>query len=132
MKDKRPILYYQPHLKTFARKLRNNSTLGEKLLWNHLKRKQLKGYNFNRQKPIDCYIVDFFCTELMLAIEIDGSSHEGKEQKDAYRQQRLEKLGIHFLRFTETEVRQDTQAVTSAIERWIERKNHKRKPLPPP
>ncbi|GEO06149.1 hypothetical protein AAE02nite_38130 [Adhaeribacter aerolatus] len=55
------IIPYQPHLKQLARQLRNNSTLAEVLLWNELKGKKLNGYDFDRQKPLDAYIVDFYC-----------------------------------------------------------------------
>lgn len=85
-KSRRKILRYNPALKEKARELRNNSTRTEILLWTFLKGKQLRGYDFHRQKPIDEYIVDFFCNELMLAVEIDGVSHIGKELYDAKRQ----------------------------------------------
>ncbi|MDP2993407.1 MAG: DUF559 domain-containing protein, partial [Deltaproteobacteria bacterium] len=75
-------VYYNPKLKELARRLRNSSTLSEVLLWNHLKGKQMKGYDFHRQKPIDNYIVDFFCTKLRLIIEIDGDSHLFKGEED--------------------------------------------------
>lgn len=58
---RRKIIYYNPKLKQLARKLRNNSTLSEILLWKYLKEKQMMGYDFHRQKPLDEYIVDFFC-----------------------------------------------------------------------
>ncbi len=57
-------IYYDPKLKTLSRKLRNNSTLSEVLLWNMLKSKKMKGCQFVRQKPIDNYIVDFYCSKL--------------------------------------------------------------------
>ena len=71
MKRKR-IFQYNSKLKERARYLRSNGTLSEVLLWRHLKGKQMLGFDFDRQKPIDNYIVDFFCNELMLAIEIDA------------------------------------------------------------
>ena len=77
-KAKRNILPYNPALKDKARELRNNSTKTEILLWTFLKGRQLRGFDFHRQRPIDEYIVDFFCSELMLAIEIDGVSHIGQ------------------------------------------------------
>ncbi len=82
----------------------------------------MKGYDFHRQKPLDNYIVDFFCNELMLAIEIDGSSHEleGAYERDQERQQKLESLGIAFLRFDDRMVKQDMKSVLLAIELWIE------------
>ncbi|TYC01378.1 MAG: endonuclease domain-containing protein [Kosmotoga sp.] len=87
MKDYLP---YNPKLKELARELRKNSTLAEVLLWNELKKKKLKGYRFIRQKPIGNYIVDFFCKELFLAIEIDGSTHYEKGEEDIRRQKELE------------------------------------------
>ena len=119
---KRKPLPYNPKLKQLARQLRKNSTLSEVLLWNHLKGKQMMDYDFHRQKPIDKHIVDFFCPELMLVIEIDGSSHEieGAYEKDQQRQQRLEDLGVSFLRFDDLTVKQDIWQVLGAIEVWIE------------
>ncbi len=90
------------------------------LLWNYLKGKQLKGLDFHRQKPIGNYIVDFFCNELMLAIEIDGESHYGNERKDKERQKEIEKLGVKFLRFDESEVYFNMANVIKTIEDWVE------------
>jgi very-short-patch-repair endonuclease len=111
---------YNPVLTARARRLRNNSTLSEVLLWKELKGKQMMGYDFHRQKPIDQYIVDFFCPKLMLAIEIDGTSHIGKAEKDKKRQNKLENLGIKFLRFGDLDVKRDKEGVLRAIKRWIE------------
>lgn len=104
---RRTIIPYNPELKELARELRKSSTLSEILLWQHLKRKQMFGYDFHRQKPVDNYIVDFFCNELMLAIEIDGRRHDFEEVyvRDIARQQKLESLGIYFLRFDDREVK---------------------------
>jgi len=117
---KRKILPYDPKLKQLARNLRNNSTLSEVLLWQQLKGKQLKGFDFHRQKPIDKYIVDFFCNELSLAIEIDGSTHNEKMEADEVRQRQLESLGVHMLRFTDMEVRKGLQDVIALIGEWID------------
>jgi very-short-patch-repair endonuclease len=115
------IIPYEPHLKELARKLRNNMTGGEIILWQHLKKKQMRGYDFDRQRPIDQYIVDFYCKKLKLAIEVDGSSHDGEEaqQRDLERQLRLESLGVRFLRFPDQTVRNDIQSVLTAIDAWI-------------
>jgi very-short-patch-repair endonuclease len=81
----------------------------------------MQGYDFHRQRPIDRYIVDFFCPALMLAIEIDGLSHrlaEGRE-RDLPRQQRLEALGVRFLRFSEREVLQEMPSVLQRIAEGI-------------
>jgi len=69
------IIPYRKELKSLARKLRKNSTLSEVLLWIEIKNKQLEGFQFHRQVPMLDYIVDFYCHELKLVIEIDGDSH---------------------------------------------------------
>ena len=79
---KNEIIPYKPYLKKLARQLRLNSTLSEVLLWNELKQKKMHGYDFDRQKPIDDFIVDFYCKRLKLAIEIDGESHDHKFEED--------------------------------------------------
>ena len=114
---RKTILPYNPILRERARELRNNSTLAEILLWRHLKGKQMSGHDFDRQKPIDNFIVDFFCNDLMLAIEIDGESHNSKVDQDIERQKRLEGLGVRFLRFTDLEVKQNIEGVVSFIEK---------------
>jgi len=115
-----PQLRYNPRLKLLARELRRKSTLAEVLLWQCLSRKQRRGHDFHRQRPIDEYIVDFFCPDLMLVIEIDGDSHKLKGIEDQTRQRALEQLGVRFLRFSEQEVRRNTDGVVLAIDRWIE------------
>ena len=80
------------------------------------------GFDFNRQKPIDNYIADFFCMKLRLVIEIDGASHNFQAEYDLKRQRNLEKLGLTVLRFTEKEVRRDIQNVLRSIAMWIEGK----------
>ena len=122
---RRKIIPYNPTLKEKARQLRNNSTNTEILLWKFLKGRQMCGYDFHRQKPLDEYIVDFFCNELMLAIEIDGISHEGHEEYDKQRQQRLENLGIRFLRFDDNDVYYRTDKVLKEIEDWVKNKSSK-------
>ena len=114
------FVQYNSRLKQKARELRNDSTLSEVLLWNELKRKQMNGYDFHRQKPIDNYIVDFFCPRLMLAIEIDGTSHAFRETKDLERQKRLEGMGIEFLRFNDLDVKFRMDDVLKTLKQWIE------------
>ena len=76
---------YNPYLKEKAKELRNNSTLGEIVLWKKLKGKQCYGFDFHRQKPINNYIVDFYCNKLNLVIEVDGYSHNFKFEEDRIR-----------------------------------------------
>lgn len=113
-------IYYNSKLKTLSRELRKKGTLSEVLLWNILKGKKIKGYQFMRQKPIGDYIVDFFCNKLKLVIEIDGISHNEKSASDQIRQQKLESLGLSVLRFYEWDVKKDIHAVVRVIENWIE------------
>jgi epoxyqueuosine reductase len=122
-------IYYDPKLTARARELRNNSTLSEVLLWRELKTGRMMGFDFHRQKPIDNYIVDFFCYDLMLAIEIDGSSHDNKIEYDKFRQKKLEALGIRFLRFDDLDVKQKIENVIEEIRNWINANNT---PLVPP
>lgn len=124
MKRKR-IIPYNPKLKERANYLRKNSTLSEVLLWKYLKGKKTPGYDFDRQKPIDNYIVDFFCNELMLAIEIDGSTHNYNSEEDRKRQTKLESLGVRFLRFNDLDIKKNMSGILSVIGNWIREHTNK-------
>ena len=118
-------MYYLPYnknLKAFSRKLRNNSTLGEILLWKQLRAGKIRGFTFNRQKPLGNYIVDFYCKPLQLVIEVDGGYHFEKEQKilDAERQKILEEMDLSFLRFHDEEIRKDMEIVLRRIEQYVD------------
>ena len=130
--ERRKIYPYNPKLTQVARNLRNNSTLSEVLLWKQLKGKKMLGYDFHRQKPILNYVMDFFCHELELAIEIDGNCHDSeyKIQMDLERQKEIEKFGITFLRFDDGDVKFDINNVLRAIEGWIIDFEDKRKTHP--
>lgn len=119
---RRLILPYNKALKELARKLRKNMTVSEKLLWNELKGKKISGFDFDRQRPIDNYIVDFYCKDLMLVIEIDGIVHDNEEaeEKDKARQEKLESLDVRFLRFKDEDVKTDLSEVVRAITNWVE------------
>lgn len=113
-------IYYNPKLKPLARKLRNESTLSEILLWKEIQNRKMLGYRFTRQKPIGNYIVDFYCSELKLVLEIDGDSHiEESFEKDMKRQKWLESIGLTVLRFCDLEVKKDLNNVLMSIEGWI-------------
>ena len=114
--------HYNKKLKHLARNLRNNQTLTEKYIWTLiLKSRQLKGYQFLRQRPIGKYIADFFCKDLKLIIELDGLTHEGKEFEDIIRQKNLENTGYTVLRFKDTEVMKNIEGVQALLEEWIEK-----------
>ena len=97
------IIPYNPILKERARLLRKNMTFAEVLIWQKIRRRAL-GVQFHRQVPMLNYIVDFYCHEIGLAIEIDGSSHDHKYFYDARRQGLLEEQGVKFVRFSNDEV----------------------------
>ena len=122
-------ILYSKDLKERSRELRNNSTLAEVLLWNYLKRRKMLGYQFMRQKPIHQFIVDFYCSKLKLAIEIDGESHRLRFGEDLQRQRCLEQMGIHVVRFGDLDVKKDIANVLVSIEGWI-RKNEARPEFP--
>jgi very-short-patch-repair endonuclease len=92
-------IWYNAELKEKARELRKNATFTERLLWKYLRAGQLNGYRFLRQKPIDEFIVDFYCKRLKLVIEIDGVTHNDKQSYDKRRENRLKELGFIVLRF---------------------------------
>ncbi len=118
---KRKIIPYNPILKDRAKTLRKNMTFPEVLLWNELKQKKMCGFDFDRQRPIDQFIVDFYCKDMMLAIEVDGSSHDSEEAqlRDEIRQTRLESLGVRFLRFSNQEILTSMKTVLRDIEDWV-------------
>lgn len=99
---------YQPycvHLVTLARANRKTPTPAEAKMWSEiLRRRQLVGFKFLRQKPIDGYIVDFYCAALGLVIEIDGDSHAEQIEYDAERTRILNAYGLQVVRYTNAEV----------------------------
>jgi very-short-patch-repair endonuclease len=123
----RKIIPYNPKLIPLAKLLRQNMTLGEIALWREVKARKL-GFRFSRQIPIDEFIVDFYCKDLQLAIEVDGSIHfvEGHQHKDAKRQRRLESLGVEVIRFSDLDVKNNLPWVIYQIKDKIK----KLKPTP--
>jgi len=116
MKNK--IIPYNPRLKLLARQLRKNSTLPEVLLWQNIKRRAY-GVQFHRQVPMLNYIVDFYCHEIGLAIEIDGQSHDHSFLYDAKRQGEIEAYGVTFLRFSNEEIKKNMFSVLLVIEEKV-------------
>ncbi len=120
------MLPYNENLKQRSRQLRKNVTDAERQLWAKIRMKQLKGYQFYRQKPIGDYIVDFFCPKAKLAIEVDGSHHLVGEmiEYDSIKDDYLSSLGLRVLRFTNADVLTHIEGVVESIEGEI--------PLSPP
>ena len=113
-----PIIYYNPKLKALASQLRSRGTKSEILLWNQLKGGQMNGLRFIRQKPIGDFIVDFYCKEVGLVIELDGLSHQYNEvmDMDERKQSYLENIGLKVIRFEDEDVIRDMLNVMRVIE----------------
>lgn len=106
-------------LRKNARELRKNATLSEVLLWNLLKNKRANSLDFDRQRIIGNYIVDFYCPKLKLVIEIDGSSHDNKYTYDKKRDNYLESLGLKVIHFDDRDVKFNIDKVILTIEEII-------------
>ncbi len=128
------MLKYSAGLTQKARLLRNNLTDSEEALWFRLRRKQLLGVQFYRQKPLGNYIVDFFAPSARLIVEVDGSQHLGADQEtsDRIRDTYMASLGLKVLRFNSREVLRDKDVVVEVIYRAIvEQRTVKIPPDPP-
>ena len=112
-----------PTIRQFARELRQPQTPAEATLWRYLRNRNLQ-YKFRRQHPIDFFIIDFYCAEAKLLIEIDGASHlvKGQIEYDQARTEYLEELGYKVIRFTNDDVRYTINEVASEIIRVVEKR----------
>ena len=121
------MLRYRSNLKPTGRRLRSEMTECERLLWSRLRRKQLHGVQFYRQKPIGNYIVDFYAPAARLVVEVDGSQHQDRihAQNDAHRDESLKSQGLRVLRFTNSQVADDLDAVVWFVAEAL------KSPLPP-
>ncbi|MCD4818145.1 MAG: endonuclease domain-containing protein [Candidatus Cloacimonetes bacterium] len=110
--------------------LRKNMTQYEKILWEKIRNKQISNLRFRRQYSIDKYVVDFFCPQLKLAIKIDGKVHlkNHSKQYDDVRQNEIESLGINFLRFSNSLIRNDIYSVIETIKDFKKRNNPSNSP----
>jgi len=104
------------------RALRNNMTKAEKLLWQRLRKRQIREKRFLRQFGIDKYFVDFYCPELKLAVEVDGVTHNSvyEMEYDLVRQDEIEYYGITFLRVKNKEIFENINNVVSKVEEKID------------
>ena len=98
-----------------ARELRKEMTPAERKLWSVIRRKQALGWRFRRQQVIEGYIVDFYCPQRGLVIEVDGDVHAATVDQDAARDTRLHDLGLRVVRFTNPEVMYETEAVEARL-----------------
>lgn len=123
-------LQYRPDLKQKARHLRTRMTDAEQLLWFHLRRKQMDGVQFFRQRPVGEFILDFYAPSIHLAIEVDGGQHLDAAQMEMDRQRTvcLEKFGIAVIRFDNLQVLKETGVVLEEVHRIIQ---HRKSPSIP-
>ncbi|MEX2162535.1 MAG: DUF559 domain-containing protein [Anaerolineales bacterium] len=98
-----------------ARRMRREPTRAENLLWGKLRKKQLSGYRFRRQHIIQTFIVDFYCPQARLVVEVDGSIHELQKEYDKERTRALKELGYQELRLLNNEVERDLDGVLKQI-----------------
>ncbi|MDX1909484.1 MAG: HsdR family type I site-specific deoxyribonuclease [Bacteroidia bacterium] len=108
-------LPFNPKLKARARELRQAGNLSEVLFWKQVRNKQFKGFDFDRQKIIGNYIVDFYCTNCRVVVEIDGSSHDDKQSYDAERDAYLQSLGLQVIHIPVADVLQRMGAVMEML-----------------
>ncbi|MDD2539970.1 MAG: endonuclease domain-containing protein [Desulfuromonadaceae bacterium] len=115
-----PYLPYNKNLTTLARENRNTPTAAENQIWQKvLRMRQFAAYKFLRQKPVGDYIVDFYCAELQLVIEIDGDSHAETAEYDAERTRFLGSLGLRVIRFSNDDVLRNIEGVYEELNRAI-------------
>lgn len=141
---KRKIIPYNSNLKMLAKDLRKQMTFSEVKLWMHLNKSQMMGYDFDRQRPMLNYIVDFYCKDLQLVIEVDGITHHDERvaMKDEVRDDELAEYDVTVIRLNALDVVNNIDYSLQIIENWIldyERKNGveeniliKRRNLPTP
>ena len=112
----------------YARELRKNDTSAEDLLWRNLRNKKMDDLKFRRQHPINKFIADFYCHEVKLVIEVDGSVHDGKvaKESDEGRTYELKELGITVIRFRNEEVLEKIGEVLNRIREVVEKLDEKR------
>ncbi len=113
---------YNKNLKTYSRKLRGTMTKAEAVLWKYVLRAgNMRGYSFNRERPVFKYIADFLCKELNLIIEVDGASHleTSVADRDKERDYVLRSAGFNIIRFSDNEILKDLDRVSMRIEEEI-------------
>ncbi len=108
-------LPFNPKLKDRARALRKAGNLAEVLLWNQIKGNQLLGLDFDRQKIIGHYIVDFYCAQQRVVIEVDGNSHDNKQEYDAQRDAYLMGLGLFVIHISDNDVKSNLNNIMKML-----------------
>ena len=112
-------LPYNPHLISRAKAFRKRGVISEVIFWMEVNKRKFHSLDFDRQKIIGNYIVDFYCKSLALAIEIDGSSHNDKEVYDQIREDYLRSLGVNIYRISDLRVKHDLDNVLVELTTYI-------------
>ncbi|WP_019342587.1 endonuclease domain-containing protein [Stutzerimonas stutzeri] len=127
-----PTERLSPEQRHFARALRHQLTDCERLLWRQLRNRGLAGFKFRRQHPWSPYVLDFYCAELRLVIELDGGQHydDAGLAKDRVRTEYLRRHGLDVLRFSNLDVLKNLDGVMTELLRWVEARSPHPNPLP--
>jgi len=112
-------LPYNPHLKRLTREKRKSGILSEVLFWKQVRNRTFHNIDFDRQRIIGNYIVDFYVKTLGLVVEIDGASHDFKQEYDLQRTKFLESIGLKVFRITDCDVKQNLSVVMKELEDFI-------------
>ena len=115
-------LPYNPELKRKARDLRGSGNLSEVLLWNQIKNRKFLGLDFDRQKIIGNYIVDFYCKDIGVVIEIDGISHDRKVGYDSERDEYLRSLGLRVIHILDSDIKSNISGVMEFLRVELEKR----------
>jgi len=128
------MLKYKGELKPYSRTLRKRMTNAEILLWSRVRKHQLAGFPFCRQKIIGCYIVDFYCPRAKLVVEVDGGQHYFVEnaEKDRIRDKYMNRQGLRVIRFTDTDVLTNIEGVLEVILKYLGTSRDDKTPFSPP
>ncbi|MDK2760327.1 MAG: DUF559 domain-containing protein [Sphingopyxis sp.] len=110
-----PVRKFRPRETLNAQKLRREATPPERALWRVISRRQLEGWKFSRQMPIGPYVADFLCREAKLVIELDGLSHDARQEEDHRRDGYLRAQGYWTLRFSNADVMSNLEGVLMNI-----------------
>lgn len=110
-------IFNQTSQKEKRRQLRKRSTKAERMMWQNLRNRGLEGYKFRRQVSVGFFVLDFYCPELKLAIEVDGYTHDSDEARkyDAEREEIIETYGVRFLRIRDEEVHENIEKALDRI-----------------
>ncbi|MEK7537826.1 MAG: endonuclease domain-containing protein [Patescibacteria group bacterium] len=132
-----PIFYNHPQQRTLRKQLRRQATPTEVMLWHHLRGRRLLGYKFRRQHSIGRYVLDFYCPELRLGIEVDGGQHSDRviAENDAMRSEWLKHFRVTVVRFNNADVMNNRSGVIERLEEIISvletQRHHPRPPVTP-